>query len=608
MRIINDERAVTVTLETILLFTITVMLLGMVMLAFNSINDRASETVMKEQYTSIGNDIASKILDMDVEIKASLLEDSVVVIRKDLNLPPLIANKPYVIEISTGKITVSSASSPIVSVIVPLDPDVNVADGSRVHSMVADHTLVYEHNGQIMFENGGVNAISDNIWPTISILTPNNGAKVSDTTTITVLALDNIGISRVEYYIDGYYQTTVSNSPYSWKWNTYSISDGTYTVAAMVYDRAGHYSSDTRIYTVDNGVDAVPPTGEIVSPLNGTITDYNPVPIKAIVRDNIAIDINSIKIELYNVDNDTLENITASATITNTSLNEYTISYLPSEPFFADTYEVYVYAAELFYGSGDPENKNVTLEWNFTIVPMTDSTNPTIAILWPISSADLVTGNPIRIEYMATDNTAGDDSGIDYLVFNVTLNDSDVYTKRVNISTYPTVIKSVTSAKTFIQTYVEYGIYTYNVTVYDRAGHSAIAYAGPFTVPSGMAAELEGDFIDTNLLGSKVDFRIRSKGPDIMISGMDINYPSGDNLKFIHFDGVTKWSSSGGGTPPVISATFAPTQTVTTADRIVTFELKTPPATAKWPDGELIQVTVYFTDSTSTDIIITAKG
>ncbi|MBW6519319.1 MAG: hypothetical protein K0A89_12585, partial [ANME-2 cluster archaeon] len=293
MRIMNDEQAVTVTLETILLFTITVMMLGMVMLAFNSINDRASETVMNEQYASIGNDVASKIVDMDVEIKASLLEDSVVEIRKELNLPPLIANKPYEVEITTGKITVSSASSPFVSVVVPLDPDVNVADGSKVHSMVADHTLIYEHNGQILFENGGVDAIPDNTWPTISILTPNNGAKVSDIATITVLALDNGGISRVEYYIDGYYQTTVSNAPYSWKWNTYSTSDGTYTIAAMVYDRAGHYNSDTRSYTVDNGVDSMPPTGEIVSPLNGTVTDYNPLLIKAIVRDNIAIDFSS---------------------------------------------------------------------------------------------------------------------------------------------------------------------------------------------------------------------------------------------------------------------------------------------------------------------------
>jgi len=603
MRMINDERAVTVTLETILLFTITVMMLGMVMLSFDSINDRASETVMREQYASIGNDVASKIVDMDVEIKASLLEDSVVEIRKEMNLPTLVANKPYEIEISTGKITVSSASSPFVTVIVPLDPDVNVADGSKVHSMVAEHNLIFEHTGQIMFENGGVDAILDDTWPTISILTPYNGAQVSDIETITVLALDNIGISRVEYYIDGYYQTTVSNSPYSWEWNTYPTSDGTYTIVAMVYDRAGHYNYDTRSYTVDNGVDSVPPTGEIVSPLNGTTTDYNPIPIEAIVRDNIAIDLSSIKIWLY--DGSDLDDITANSTITNTSLTEYTIRYLPSTLFAEGTYEVYVNASELFYGSGDPENKNVTLWWNFTIVPINDIIDPTISIDKPFSSADLDPGEYIRVEYTATDNTAGD-SGIDYLVINVTLNNSDVYTKRVNISTYPTVIKSITSARTFSQTYVPGGIYEYNITVYDRAGNSDYASTGPFVAPSGMAAELEGDFNDTNLLGSKVDFNIRSKGPAIVINGMDINYPSGNKLKIIDFDGSPKWSDNMG-VLPIISVTFVPLQTVTTTDRVVSFILKTPPDLS-WPADELIQITVYFTDGTSKDITVIAKG
>ncbi|MBW6519244.1 MAG: hypothetical protein K0A89_12190, partial [ANME-2 cluster archaeon] len=353
------------------------------------------------------------------------------------------------------------------------------------------------------------------------------------------------------------------------------------------------------------GVDSMPPTGEIVSPLNGTVTDYNPLLIKAIVRDNIAIDFSSIEIRLFETGNGTWTNITPFATITNSTLTEYTIQYLPPTPLYSKTYEVYVNASELFYGSGDPENKNVSLWWNFTIVPITDTMNPTITINSPVSSADLVSGDPIRVEYTATDNTAGDDSGIDYLVINVTLNSSFVYTKRVNISSYPNVIKTVTSAKTFTQTYVEYGIYTYNVTVYDRAGHSAIAEARPFTVPSGMAAELEGDYIDTNLLGSRVDFIIRSKGPNIVISGMDIDYPSGEKLKNINFDGVTKWSSSG--TVPIISAAFAPTQPVTTADRMVTFELKTPPPATKWPADESILVNFYFTDGTSTDIIVTAK-
>jgi hypothetical protein len=596
MRMINDERAVTVTLETILLFTITVMMLGMVMISFQSINERASETVMGEQYTSIGNDVATKIVDMDVEIKASLLEDSVIDVRKEINLPSLIADKPYEVEVSTGQVTVTSASSPYVSVIVPLDPDVNVADGSKVHSMVEQHFLIYEHNGQIMFENGGVEAISDEIWPTISILTPNNGALLSDIETVTVLALDNVGISRVEYYIEGSYETTVSNSPYSWEWNTYSTSDGTYTVTAMVYDRAGHYSSDTRTYIVDNGVDGVAPTGEIVSPDNGTITDYNPLLIEAIVRDNIAIDYSSIKIELYNVDNVTLENVTASATITNTSLTEYTIQYLPSTPFYADTYEVKVYAAELFYGAGDPENKNVTLEWNFTIIPITDTTDPTLAITYPLNVGYLLAGENIQVGYDVTDNTAVDDSGIDYLVINVTYNSTNVYTHRENISSYPIVVDSVTSIWQFSELYVEQRSYEYNVTVYDRAGHSNYLELGPFVVPFGQAADLVVDDTDINADSLVVEFNIRSTGPDLDINGLYVEFSDG-KLADIYFGG-THWASPDEGKPDA-SVNFA-NYRVPITDTPVKLVFSKPIPTLDPPTF----VTLYFFDGTSKDIYV----
>ena len=592
MRIINDEKAVTVTLESILLFTITVMMLGMVMMSFQSINERASETVMREQYASIGNDVASKIIDMDVEIKASLLEDSVVEIRKEINLPPLIADKSYEVEISDDSVIVRSATNPPVTIIVPLDPDVNVAVGSKVHSMVFEHVLIYEHNGQIMFENGGVDAISDDTWPTISFLAPNNGATLSDVETITVLALDNVGISRVEYYIDGYYQTTVSNSPYSWEWNTYSTSDGTYTVAAMVYDRAGHHNSDTRTYIVDNGVDAVPPTGEIVSPLDETETDYNPLLIEAIVRDNIAIDYNSIEIWLYNVDNDTLDNVTASATITNTSLTEYNIQYLPSIPFFADTYEVYVNASELFYGAGDPENKNVTLEWNFTIIPITDITDPTLSINSPLNAGDLVAGDNIGVGYTVTDNTAGDDSGIEYLVINVTYNGTEVYTHRENISTYPLIVKSVTSSWQFSELYVGGGSYEYNVTVYDRAGNSVYAEIGPFVAPFGQAANLVVDNNDVDTSVKIIKFYIRSSGPNIDISGMDITFPS-SKLTKIDF-GAANWWTSGAGVPSQAQVTFGSLYRVPTSYTATTLTFKADP-------GD-IQITIYFDDSSSINV------
>jgi hypothetical protein len=153
---INDEQAVTVTIETILLFSITVMLLGMVLLSFQSINEQASETVMREMYGSIGNDIASKILDMDKEVKASLSQGSIVSIENEIDLYPTVANKPYLVELDKGNVIVQTIGSPEVTVKVPFNPDINVVPGSSLYSTTGEHVIIYDANGQIMFKNSGV--------------------------------------------------------------------------------------------------------------------------------------------------------------------------------------------------------------------------------------------------------------------------------------------------------------------------------------------------------------------------------------------------------------------------------------------------------------------
>jgi len=469
-----------------------------------------------------------------------------------------------------------------------------VADGSKVHSMVAEHILVYEHSGQIMFENGGMDARLDDIWPTISILTPYNNARVVGIETITVLALDINGISRVEYYIDGYYQTTVSDSPYSWEWNTYYTSDNSYTVTAMVYDRAGHYSSDTRTYYVDNGVDFVPPTGEIVSPLNGTSTDYNPVLIEAIVRDNFAINFSSIKIELYNGSD--WEDITthSNTTITNTSLTEYTIRYLHSTQFANDTYGVYVYAEEQFYEYPDEnKNKNVTLEWNFTIIPINDINNPTVEITFPLNPIHLVVGDYIEVGYDITD-TSVNDSGIDYFIINVTYNSTEVYTHPENVSSYQNVVYETSGFYEFPKSYVDQGSYEYNITVYDRAGNSADDEIVSLTSSFGQEYYLVVDNIDTNSDAKIVKFKISSNGPTIYIDGLNISKPVGKEIDKLFFG-----SNFNPNRIIPYEWTFTTDRTITTADTDVTLTFL-----ENLPVSEEIYLTFIFSDGTSKYISI----
>ncbi len=585
MRMINDEQAVTVTIETILLFSITVMLLGMVMLSFQSINNQASETVMRELYASIGNDIASKILDMDKEVKASLSKGSIVSIENEIDLYSTVANKPYLVELEEGNVIVQTIGSPKVTVKVPFNPDINIVSGSTLYSTSDEHVIVYDPNGQIMFKNGGVAATVDNIWPEVAIVYPFSMSTIDGTTEIKVDVWDDIEVAKVEYYIDGSYETQKA-FPFSWEWDTTTISYGTYTITALAYDRAGHYSYDTSTYFVDS-LDLEPPTAEIISPVNGSSTDYNPPTIKAVVRDNIAIDNSSIKLLWLGTDD-----VTANATITNTTIREYTIEYIP-DSLAVGTYDVELYAEELFYGSGSEYNKNVSLWWNFTIKAIPDTANPTANINFPIRDDHLVAGEHIKVSYDASDT----DSGIDYLIINVTDNQSNVYERRENVSIYPTVIKSVSSTWQFSQVYELGKTYTYNVTVYDRAGNSYNpGQLGPFKVLTGQASNLIVDNTDTNSDDKIITFTIRSSGPDIDISGMYVS-SSSKKLTKLEFDGTTKWSSTSGEGTPYEVPFGGSLYRVPTTDTATTLTFNADPGT--------VQITIRFDDGTTKDVSIT---
>ncbi len=590
MRMINDEQAVTVTIETILLFSITVMLLGMVMLSFQSINDQASETVMREQYASIGNDVASKILDMDKEVKASLSQGSIVSIENEINLYSTVANKKYFVELEEGNVIVQTIDSPKVTVKVPFNPDINVVSGSRLYSMASEHAIVYDPNGQIMFKNGGVAATVDNQWPEIVIIYPFSMSTIDGTTEIKVDVWDDIEVAKVEYYIGKSYETYEA-FPFTWEWDTTTISDGTYTITALAYDRAGHYSYDTSTYIVDNGLDLEAPTAEIISPANGSSIDFNPPTIKAVVSDNLAIDNSSIKLWLDTVD------VTANATITNTTIREYTIEYIPPDSLTeGTTYYVELYAEELFYGSGNEYNKNVTLRWNFTIEAIPNTANPTANINFPLRDDQLVAGEHIRVQYYASDT----DSGIDYLVINVTDNQSNVYERRENVSTYPSVIYSVSTSWQFSQVYELGKTYTYNVTVYDRAGNSYNpGQLGPFTLLTGEASHLIVNYNDFNTVDEEVEFYIHSSGLDIDINGLDVTFSQG-KLEEIYFGGVLHASPQPNkANPPIAEATFANYRVPTTDTSLKLVFSKVFLAA----DNPLF-ITIYFKDGTSKNLDI----
>ena len=95
----------------------------------------------------------------------------------------------------------------------------------------------------------------DTIPPTTSITAPLAGATVSGTTTVTASASDNVGVTKVEFYLDGALKSTDTTSPYSWSWDTTTATNGSHSLTSKAYDAALNVGTSTSVsVTVSNGL------------------------------------------------------------------------------------------------------------------------------------------------------------------------------------------------------------------------------------------------------------------------------------------------------------------------------------------------------------------
>ncbi|MEM4488443.1 MAG: Ig-like domain-containing protein, partial [Desulfurococcaceae archaeon] len=157
-----------------------------------------------------------------------------------------------------------------------------VADGS--HTIEA---RAYDKAGNAASHS--ITVIVDNTLPTVHIDAPLDGAYVRGVTTIQV-TWNDANPDKCELYIDGtlkYMWTTTGTVTYSW--NTTQVADGSHTIEAVAYDKAGNIASHSIIVIVDNTL----PYVHIDAPLDGAY-------VRGIVTIQVTwSDANPDKCELY---------------------------------------------------------------------------------------------------------------------------------------------------------------------------------------------------------------------------------------------------------------------------------------------------------------------
>jgi len=134
----------------------------------------------------------------------------------------------------------------------------------------------------------------DNVLPTGFIAQPYAGQSVSGNVEILIAASDNIGVSSVDLYINGENIISLTDSPYTYDWDTENYSeDNQHFISAKINDGDGNfYNVQPIAVTVNNDPSAndnTPPVIAILSPVTGTMVSDS-VEVRIYAQDNIGVE------------------------------------------------------------------------------------------------------------------------------------------------------------------------------------------------------------------------------------------------------------------------------------------------------------------------------
>jgi hypothetical protein len=132
---------------------------------------------------------------------------------------------------------------------------------------------------------------TDTTPPTVSLTAPANGATVTGNVNLTANASDNVGISNVQFKVDGSnVNSAATNSPYTTSWDSTKIANGTHAITAMATDTSNNTTTSSPVsVTVSNTPDTTAPTVSLTAPTPGATVSGSSVAISANASDNVGV-------------------------------------------------------------------------------------------------------------------------------------------------------------------------------------------------------------------------------------------------------------------------------------------------------------------------------
>ena len=226
---------------------------------------------------------------------------------------------------------------------------------------------------------------ADTTPPVVSIGAPSSGATVAGTVSVQGTATDNVGVTKIELDVDGAAVATATSSPFSFSWNSATVSNSSHSITVKAYDAANNVGSAMVTINVSNAaVDTTPPAVSIAAPLSSASISGT-VSVQGSASDNVGV----TKVEL---DVDGVAVATATSPAFSFSWNSASKANGP-----------HTLTVKAFDATNDVGSASVTVSVNNPVpVQTADTTPPVVAITSPALGSTV--SRNVTIAVSATDN------------------------------------------------------------------------------------------------------------------------------------------------------------------------------------------------------------
>ena len=287
----------------------------------------------------------------------------------------------------------------------------------------------------------------DTTPPTVSVTSPAANATLSGVANLTATASDNVGVTSVQFKVDGANTGAVlANAPYSYLLDTTTLSNGNHILTAVAGDAAGNTATSAGVaIKVNNSTpDTTPPTVSITAPANGASV-LGTVNVTANASDNVSVASVQFQVDGANLGSPLVSSPYGFSWDTTKSSN--------------GSHSLRAVAKD---GAGNSATSTaVTVTVNNNTPP--DTTPPTVSITSPVNGASI--SGTITISASASDNVGV--ASVQFQLDGANLGSLDT------ASPYSTVWNTVSASN---------GSHTLRAIAKDAAGNSGTSAAVTLTV------------------------------------------------------------------------------------------------------------------------------